>query len=246
MPQMIAEPASRAIQKKARSKGQILLIDDNKDLSRIIKDHLIREGYDVQYAKDGQEGLILARKFKPQLIILDIVMPKMDGMEFIKALRQESQTPVLILSGKHGDLHQVLGFKLGADDFVYKPICAEVLTARVEAIMKRAGGPSDVQDKSLRRLGKMTMDPERRELRIGGDPVAVTIKEFDLLKALIDARGKVLSRDQLLNTVWGVGEDCDIRTRTVDQHIAGVRQKLGVEGERIMTVPHFGYRIRMA
>ena len=185
----------------------------------------------------------MARKRRPQLVILDYMMPKMDGMGFLKALRQESETPVLFLTGKHRDIDQILGFKLGADDYVCKPVCAEVLTARIEALLKRARGGSD--DKGLKRLGKITVDPDRREVRLDGRTIKFTIKEFDVLKALIDARGKVLSREFLLSTVWQIGEDCEIRTRTVDQHIAGIRQKLGPEGERIMTVPHFGYRIRM-
>jgi DNA-binding response OmpR family regulator len=240
---MITEPAARTQLKTAKPKANVLVVDDNKELSRLVKNHLEKEGYEVICAGDGEAGLTMARKHKPQIIILDVAMPKLDGMGFLKVLRQESQVPVLVLTGKHGDLNQVLGFKLGADDYVLKPFCAEVLMARVEAILKRTATPS--AEKGLKRLGKVTVDPERREVRCDGKPIALTIKEFDLLKALIDARGKVLSRDYLLSNVWGIGEDCEIRTRTVDQHIAGIRQKLGAEGERIMTVPHFGYRIRL-
>ena len=242
MVHVIAEPVSRTRLKPARAKALVLLVDDNKELSHLVKSHLEKEGYEVLCASDGEAGLAMARKHKPQLIILDVVMPKLDGMGFLKTLRQENQVPVLVLTGKHGDLNQVLGFKLGADDYVFKPFCAEVLTARVEAILRRASVPSG--EKGLKRLGKVTVDPERREVRCDGSPIALTIKEFDLLKALIDARGKVLSREYLLSNVWGIGEDCEIRTRTVDQHV-GIRQKLGPEGGRIMTVPHFGYRIKL-
>jgi DNA-binding response OmpR family regulator len=150
MAQILSEPAPRAAKKK-RPKAQLLLVDDNKELSRIVKECLERENYQVAWARDGEEGLNLARKHKPELIILDIVMPKMDGMGFLKALRQESQVPVLVLTGKHGDMNQVLGFKLGADDFVFKPVCAEVLIARVEAILKRAAAANAADDKGIKR-----------------------------------------------------------------------------------------------
>jgi two-component system alkaline phosphatase synthesis response regulator PhoP len=245
MVRIISEPVPNAPARKPRAKARILVIDDNAELASIVSGHLQTEGYEVLCAKDGEAGLALARKRRPQLILLDLQMPKMDGLSFLKALRQESQVPVLVLSSKHSDLNQVLGFKLGADDCMGKPFAAEVLTARVEAILKRAAVPAKADDKSILRLGKMTVDPERREVQVEGRVVGLTIKEFDLLKALIDARGKVLSRDHLLSTVWAVGPDVEIRTRTVDQHIAGIRQKLGPEGERVMTVPHFGYRIKL-
>lgn len=240
----LSEPKDKTPQKRSKPKARLLLVDDNQELSRVLTAHLHREGYDVATAKDGEGGLQAARKQKPDLIILDVVMPRMDGMELLKTLRQESQVPVLLLTGKPGDLNQVLGFKLGADDYVGKPFCVEALTERVGAILKRAAAQNP--EKGAIKLGKIQMDPERREVAVDGNVIQLTIKEFDLLKALIDARGKVLSREVLLSSVWGIGEDVEIRTRTVDQHIAGIRQKLTSEGERILTVPHFGYRIKMA
>jgi two-component system alkaline phosphatase synthesis response regulator PhoP len=246
MAHVLSEPVSRVAPKKAKPKADVLLVDDNKEFGLLVQGHLEAQGYRVLCANDGETGLDLARKHKPQLVILDYLMPKMDGMSFLKALRQESQIPVVFLTGTHSDVNQILGFKLGADDYLCKPIAAEVLTARIEAVLKRAGASSGAAEKGLRRLGRVSVDPERREVRLDGKPIELTIKEFDVLQALIDARGKVLSRDYLLATVWKIGEDCEIRTRTVDQHIAGIRQKLGPEGERIMTVPPFGYRIKLA
>src|SRR5438132_8744920 len=137
MVRIVSEPVIKT-PVKARPKATLLLVDDNPELSRVLQGHLEREGYEVQTARDGQTGLGLARKHKPDLIVLDVVMPKMDGLEFLKTLRQESPVPVIFLTGKHSDLGQVLGFKLGADDYVGKPFCVEALTARIEAILKRA------------------------------------------------------------------------------------------------------------
>lgn len=240
----IAEPAPQSPGKPARPKARLALIDDNREFRGLLRRYLQSEGHEVHCAKDGEEGLALVRRVKPNLVIIDVMMPKLDGIGMLKALRQESQVPVIVLTGSHSEVGQVLGLKLGADDFVYKPVCAEALGARVEAVLRRAAA-SDGRA-SLTRLGRVLVDPERREVSLDGKPLRLTIKEFDLLKALIDARGKVLSRERLLNAVWGIGEDCEVRTRTVDQHVAGIRQKLGPEGARILTVPRFGYRIKTA
>jgi DNA-binding response OmpR family regulator len=242
MTQSLAEPdAKKRIAAPRRAKARILLIDDDPRLGGILKIHLEKEGYAVFRAANGEEGLAVARKRGPDLVILDIMMPRMDGMDFLKTLRQESQTPVLVLSGKRGDVNVALGLRLGADDYVFKPFSAEVLSARVEAVLRRASPAADFN--GLLKIGSVAVDPGRREVRVAGAPVDLTIKEFNVLMALIAARGKVLSRDHLLSAVWGIGEDCTIRTRTVDQHIAGIRQKLGSEGARILTVQRLGYRV---
>lgn len=238
---IIAEPRARRTSRRGRPKARLLLVDDNKEFLRLLRRYFEGQGYEVLTAVDGTEGLELARRRKPQVVILDVCMPRLDGMEMLRTLRQESQVPVIFLTGRHSDLDQVLGLKSGADDFVAKPVCAEALAARVEVVLRRAAGAGGRE--AVASLGRLAVDPGRREVSLDGKPLTLTVKEFDLLKALIDARGRVLSRDGLLDAVWGIGEDCEVRTRTVDQHVAGLRQKLGPEGRRVLTVPRCGYRI---
>ena len=231
--------------RRPRPKGRILLVDDNTGFSAMVAAHLEKAGYAAATAGDGVSGLAAVRRLKPDVVVLDIMMPEMDGLEVLKALRRESAVPVLFLTGRHGDMSQVLGFKLGADDYVTKPVCAEALSARIEAILRRRSAPAEADGPQVRQLGSAELDPERREVRVGGRPADLTNKEFDVLKALIDARGEVLSREELLNRVWGAGVDVELLARTVDQHIARIRAKLGPEGARVLTVPRFGYRLRL-
>lgn len=238
---IIAEPRGPRPAKAARPKARLLLVDDNAEFLGLLRRYFEGQDYEVLTAKDGAEGLALARRRKPSVVILDVRMPRLDGMGLLRTLRRESQVPVIIVTGQHGDLDQVLGLDSGADDFVSKPVCAEALAARVEAVLRRAGAGGGRE--AVARLGRLSVDPGRREVSRDGLALNLTVKEFDLLKALIDARGRVLSRQGLLDAVWGIGADCGIRTRTVDQHVAGLRQKLGPEGRRILTVPRFGYRI---
>lgn len=236
--------AERRPAKRGRPKARLLLVDDNKEFLGLLRRYFTGQGYEVLTAADGTEGLALARRRKPQVVILDVCMPRLDGMGMLRTLRQESQVPVIFLTGRHSDLDQVLGLQSGADDFVAKPVCAEALAARVEAVLRRAAGVEG--GAAVASFGRLSVDPGRREVTLDGKALNLTVKEFDLLKALIGARGRVLSRDGLLDAVWGIGTDCDVRTRTVDQHVAALRQKLGAEGRRVVTVPRCGYRLDTA
>ncbi|TBR20173.1 response regulator transcription factor [bacterium] len=222
--------------------AKILLVEDEKALSRIVRYNLEKEGHKVVLAEDGEAGLALARREKPDLVILDIMLPKLDGLQVCKALRSSSSVPILFLTAKKSEVDRVLGLKLGADDYVTKPFSVAELAARVEALLRRAA-PA-VAPAAPRRAGELEVDVERHEVSVKGKPVAVTPREFTFLKLLLEADGRVLTRDVILETVWGIDRSVEIDTRTVDQHIARLRRKLGAEGSRIVTVINSGYKLK--
>ena len=226
--------------------NKILIVEDEKDLVRLIKYNFEKEGHKVISAYDGESGLELARKQKPDLILLDIMLPKMDGLEFCKTLRKESEVPILFLTAKKSEVDRILGLRMGADDYVTKPFSVGELLARVDAVLRRSGaGGGASQSNIIHRAGELEVDPDRHEVRIKGKAASLTPKEFEFLDLLFKADGKVLSRDAILERVWGYDESMEIDTRTVDQHIARLRKKLKSEGARIMTVTNVGYRIKL-
>lgn len=224
--------------------AKILVVEDEKALSRIVRYNLEKDGHRVVVAEDGEAGLALARREKPDLVILDIMLPKLDGLEVCRALRASSQVPILFLTAKKSEVDRVLGLKLGADDYVTKPFSVAELSARVEALLRRAGAGKTTASSGVRRAGGLEVDVERHEVSVNGKPVAVTPREFTFLKLLLEADGRVLTRDVILETVWGVDRSIEIDTRTVDQHIARLRRKLGPEGGRIVTVINSGYKLK--
>jgi len=228
------------------TKEKILIVEDEKDLAKLIRYNLEKESFRVTTARDGESGLKLARKSKPDLILLDIMLPKMDGLEFLRTIRPEVDIPIILLSAKRSEMDRILGLKLGADDYMVKPFSVGELQARVTGHLRRhaGGGPGNEVRKSVS-VGGIAMDFERHEILVRGKMAYLAPKEFAILKLLIEANGKVLSRDQLLEMIWGHDKDMEIDTRTVDQHIARLRRKLGVESARITTVPNFGYQIKM-
>lgn len=168
------------------------------------------------------------------------MLPRMDGLEFLRRLRQESRTPVILLSAKRSETDRILGLKLGADDYVVKPFSVGELLARVEARLR----PVAPDGEGPATIGAMRIDFDRHQVTVKGKPVRLAPKEFAVLRLLVEADGKVLSRDRLLELIWGHDKGMDIDTRTVDQHVARLRRKLGEEGARITTVPNFGYQVR--
>lgn len=216
-------------------------MDDEKDIVKLIQHGLENEGYRVVCAGDAETALRLLRKSPPDLIVLDIMLPKMDGLELLRRIRPETAAPVILLSAKRSEMDRVLGLKLGADDYMVKPFSLAELKARVEARLRR---PSDAAKGRKARLGGIEIDFERHEVVVDGTPSRLAPKEFVLLKLLVEADGKVLSRETLLQMIWGHDEALEIDTRTVDQHIARLRRKLRAEASRIVTVPNFGYQIR--
>ena len=227
------------------NKGKILIVEDEKDLVRLLQYNLENEGFKVTRAGDAESGLALLRKLKPDLVILDIMLPKMDGLEFCRVVRQETQVPIIFLTAKKSEMDRILGLKLGADDYITKPFSVGELVARVQAIFRRSVAPVVGTEKQLQVVGSIEVDPERHEVRVKGKQTQLTPKEFEFLLLLMKARGKVLSRDYLLEHIWGYKKSIDIDTRTVDQHIARLRRKLRAEAHRIVTVASFGYQIKM-
>ncbi len=227
-------------------KEKILIVEDEKDLVKLIKYNLEKERFRVTAARDAESGLKLARSSKPDLILLDIMLPKMDGLEFLRSIRSEIHIPIILLSAKRSETDRILGLKLGADDYMVKPFSIGELQARIAGHLRRHAGSRDsgAARKSVA-VGGIEIDFERHEIVVRGKLAHLAPKEYAILKLLIEANGKVLSRDQLLQIIWGHEKDMEIDTRTVDQHIARLRRKLGGESERIMTVPNFGYQIKM-
>ncbi len=221
---------------------KILVIEDEKPLVKVLKYNLEKENYRVLTAADGEEGLKVFEREKPALVILDVMLPKLNGFEFCKTIRKRFQTPILMLTARKEEMDRVLGLELGADDYLTKPFSVRELLARVKAILRRASAGNDSRRV---RAGSLEVDLERFEIRVKDKPVVLSPREFEFLKCLIEADGKVLTRDQLLEKVWGNEKSMDIDIRTIDQHIARMREKLGPEGERIATIKNVGYRIRL-
>ncbi|HVC09696.1 MAG TPA: response regulator transcription factor [Elusimicrobiota bacterium] len=227
--------------KPANSGMKILLVDDEEDMRRILKADLEAEGYRVVDAGNGQAALDLFHKAKPDFVILDVMIPQIDGLEVLRRIRLESRVPVVLLTAKAKEVDRILGIRLGADDYVLKPFSVGELIARVQAIWRRARAPADGEALSFA-AGALSVDFSRCEVRVAGRRAALTPKELSLLKLLIEAEGKVLSRELLLERIWGYDGQADIDTRTVDQHVARLRRKLKTEGRRIATVSKSGYR----
>lgn len=224
---------------------KILVIEDEKPLSKILKYNFEKEGYEVLCAFDGQEGLEMFQSRRPNLIILDLMIPKISGMDLLKEIRLKSKTPVLILTAKKDEFDRVLGLEMGADDYVTKPFSVRELCARVKSILRRFSPAASSDEIPPSKYGTLEIDFNRYECLVGGVLAPLTSKEWELLKLLVGARGRALSRPEILKEVWGYDRGLDLDTRTVDQHIARLRDKLGVESGLIVTVKNVGYRFRV-
>ena len=219
----------------------ILVIDDEPSVREIAGAYLQRHGFEVQTASNGLEGLRLALNTDPALVVLDIMLPKLDGLELLKRLRLERSIPVLLLSARGDEFDRVLGLELGADDYLTKPFSPRELVARVKAVLRR-GGMSNSSD-GLQH-GALRLDPLTRAVTLGGRAVELSALEFDLLHALLRSPGRVFTREELIAAVWG--EDFGGVDRVVDVHISSLRRKLGDNAERphfVATVRGIGYRL---
>jgi len=227
-------------------KEKVLIVDDEKDIVKMLDYNLKKEGFRAISANDGKEAINLARREHPDIIVLDLMLPEIDGLEVCKILKKDEKTqsiPIIMLTAKTKEIDKILGLELGADDYVTKPFSPSELAARIKAILRRAGDKGSLP--VVVKFGNLTIDFSKIQVSLKGKPIELTSKEFELLKTLIKAKGRVLSRDYLLDTIWGFDNSIEIQTRTVDVHIRTLRQKLKGEAERIVTVKNYGYRFEV-
>jgi DNA-binding response OmpR family regulator len=224
----------------------ILLVDDEDSVQKLLTYPLERDGFRVVAARDGEEALRLFGAEPVDLVVLDIMLPKLDGLEVCKRLRAESSVPIIMLTARDDEFDTVLGLELGADDYITKPFSIREFRSRVRALLRRAGASRrDATDAEPLVAGPVTLDPDRREARVDGRALDLTYVEFELLRTLVTQPGKVFSRRGLLQAIWG---DSSYREpRTIDVHVRHLREKLEAdpsEPQLILTVRGAGYRMR--
>lgn len=222
---------------------KLLIVEDMESVVTLLRTILEREGFEVVSAQDGLEALEAVRREKPDLLLLDLILPGLDGLEVLRRIRNDPQTahlPIIILSGKEEERDKVIGLEIGADDYVTKPFQANELVARIKSRLRRS---ATTEPARVLKVGNLEMNLDRYTVTLAGRPIHLTSKEFSLLRALIMTNGRVLSRDALFESVWGHHKDADLQSRTIDVHIRSLRNKLGPEGRRIFTVRNVGYRL---
>jgi len=224
-------------------KEKILIVEDEKDIVKMIEYNLKKEGFKVIHAHDGEDALGLAVREYPNLILLDLMLPGIDGLEVCKSLKKESKTntiPIIMLTAKSQESDKVVGLELGADDYMTKPFSPRELIARIKAVLRRFTEKEKLPE--IFQVGELRIDFAKISVNVKDKPVELTSKEFELLKTLLKAKGRVLSRDYLLDTIWGYDHAMEIQTRTVDVHVRTLRQKLKSAAKMILTVKNYGYR----
>jgi two-component system phosphate regulon response regulator PhoB len=221
----------------------VLVVEDEPDIRNLIVHHLERDGFRCRTAASGPEALTAARAASPDLVVLDLMLPGMDGLEVCRRLRATAASlPIIMLTAKGDEVDRIVGLELGADDYVVKPFSPKELVARVRAVLRRA---RPVEGARAVLIGPVSLDPARHQVTVAGTAVALTPKEFDLLQTLMESAGRVLSREHLLNRVWGYARADAIESRTVDVHVRRLRAKLGDAGARIATIKTIGYRFEV-
>jgi DNA-binding response OmpR family regulator len=220
----------------------ILLVDDEPSIVQLARMYLEREGFRTESASDGEAALDKAARARPALVVLDLMLPKLDGFEVCRRLRaMQNSIAILMLTARDEDIDKILGLELGADDYLTKPFNPRELVARVKAILRRGERSVKEDGSSSIHLGDLTIDPARREVRISARALDLRTQEFDLLLTLAEHRGRVLSREQILQKAWGF--DFYGQTRTVDVHVAHLRKKLEDSSVKIETVTGVGYKL---
>lgn len=225
------------------NKATILIIDDERDLLELVRYNLEKERFDVIVASDGQSGLDIAQRHRPDLIVLDLMMPGVDGLEVCRRLRGDERTariPMIMLTARATEADRIVGLEMGADDYVTKPFSPRELVARVKAVLRRT--TVQQQTSEVIRAGSIVVDVARHEVTCEGQPISLTATEFRILHFLASRPGRVLARDEIIDAA--LGRDTAVFDRTIDVHMASIRRKLGKSGERIETVRGFGYKFR--
>lgn len=222
--------------------SRVLVVEDDLDAAEVVRAYLAREGFEVSVARDGVSGLERALTERPALIVLDWMLPGLSGSEFLRRLRRERSTPVIMLTARTEESDRIVGLELGADDYVPKPFSPRELVARVKAVLRRTGPPVTGGRREVEHRG-LLLDPERREASLVGLDLELTTLEFDLLFVLMEAPGRVFSRNELIDRVWG-GDFSGV-DRVVDVHVSNLRQKLArLQGEDLLvTVRGVGYKL---
>ena len=220
-------------------KIRILVVDDESRMRKLVRDFLVREGYEVLEAGDGEEALDLFYREKDiALIILDVMMPKRNGFEVCREIRQTSQVPIIMLTAKGDERDELQGFQLGVDEYITKPFSPKILVARVEAVLRRT---NQAEETELLEYGGIVVDKTAHSVTIDGKPIDLSFKEFELLTYFMENKGIALSREKILNHVWNYDYFGD--ARTIDTHVKKLRSKLGDKGDLIKTIWGVGYKM---
>ena len=220
----------------------ILVVDDEPSIVQLAQMYLEKEGFRVEAVGDGSDALAAAREKKPALIVLDVMLPGMDGFEVCRQLRLDGDpVPIVMLTARDEDIDKIVGLEIGADDYMTKPFNPRELVARVKAMLRRVSRPAQASQVEVLHLADLQIDPARREVRVKGELIELRTQEFDLLLVFAENKGLVLSRDKLLSLAWGY--DYLGQTRTVDVHVAHLRKKLGQSTANIDTVTGVGYKL---
>ena len=224
--------------------GKILVVDDEDRIRKLVRDFLIKEGYNVIEAADGEEAL---NQFDTnpdlKLIILDVMMPKMDGFEVAKRIRKTSKLPIIMLTAKADEDDELQGFDIGVDEYIAKPFSPKILVARVGAVIRRSQTEESVESSNATEIGGITLDIDAHVVKIDGEEISLSVKEFELLAYFIQNRGIALSRDTILNNVWNYDYFGD--ARTIDTHVKKLRSKMGDKGNYIKTIWGMGYKFEV-
>lgn len=223
-------------------KLKVLVVDDEKRMRKLVSDFLVRQDYQVLEAADGEEALDCFYENRDiALLILDVMMPKMNGWDVCREIRQSSKVPIIMLTARGDESDELMGFELGVDEYISKPFSPKILVARVEAILRRTGKAGDAS--AVKTAGSIVLDKTAHEVRIDGRQVELSFKEFELLDYFMENQGIALSREQILNSVWNYDYFGD--ARTIDTHVKKLRSKLGSRGEYIKTVWGMGYKFEV-
>ncbi len=219
----------------------ILIVDDESRMRKLLKDFLSAKGYHILEAEDGERALEVfeENRNKVKLVLLDVMMPKLDGWSVLRKIRQESNLPVIMLTARGEEQDELFGFELGVDEYISKPFSPKILVARVEAILKRVYGDA----KQVKDYDGITIDQEGRTVKVDGKQIEMSLREYELLKYLVDNQNIALSRDKILNNVWNYDYYGD--SRTIDSHIKKIRHKLGKKGKYIETMRGVGYKFEV-
>lgn len=219
---------------------KIMVVDDEQRMRKLVKDFLVKKNYDVLEAADGEEAVDLFYESKDiALVILDVMMPRMDGWQVVRELRHYSQVPIIMLTAKGDEKDELLGFELGVDEYISKPFSPKILVARVEALLRRSNALDDGEVE----IGGITLNQSAHEVKIDGEPIELSFKEFELLAYFIKNQGVALSRERILNNVWNYDYFGD--ARTIDTHVKKLRSKMGDKCEYIKTIWGMGYKFEV-